>query len=197
MSAREPLRQDPGSAPARVMEVALRLFSEQGYFNTSIPDIVRASGVSTGSIYHHFGDKEGIARALFDALVGRMEQELRRIEQAHPDTRSRCRAVVELLFRITEEEPATMEFMLFARHREFMPAVAPVCSSRPFRHMREMIVAGIDAGEIRPMDPMVAAALVFGSALRLVSLRLDGLLEDPPAAHLEELWTGAWRAVAP
>ena len=46
----------------QVMASALRLFTGQGYFNTSIPDIVKDSGISTGSIYHHFGDKEGIAK---------------------------------------------------------------------------------------------------------------------------------------
>ena len=59
--------------PEVVMQAAIHLFTKQGYFNTSVPDIVRESGVSTGSIYHHFGDKEGIAKTLFKMLVARME----------------------------------------------------------------------------------------------------------------------------
>ena len=46
------------------LRVALRLFSEKGFFNTSVQDIVAAAGVSVGFIYHNFSDKEGIARAL-------------------------------------------------------------------------------------------------------------------------------------
>ncbi|MBX3704195.1 MAG: helix-turn-helix transcriptional regulator [Steroidobacteraceae bacterium] len=42
----------------------MTLFVERGYFGTSVHDIVGASNVSIGSIYHHFGDKAGIARAL-------------------------------------------------------------------------------------------------------------------------------------
>ena len=60
------------NVPEQVLGTAIRLFTDQGYFNTSIPDIVRESGVSTGSIYHHFGDKEGVAIALFNNLVERM-----------------------------------------------------------------------------------------------------------------------------
>ena len=50
---------------ALILEAALDLFSRQGYRGTSIRDISKAAGVSTGSVYHHFKDKE----ALFDTLL--------------------------------------------------------------------------------------------------------------------------------
>ncbi len=180
----------------QVLDTAIYLFTQQGYFNTSIPDIVRESGVSTGSIYHHFGDKEGIAKALFDMLIVRMENVFSDIERQHDTAQARCRAVIELLFRIAEEEPEVMTYMLFIKHRELMPGMAPICSSKPFRQMREMIAKGIKAGEVRPMDDMVAAASVFGGALRMISLRLDGVLERPLDEYLDEIWSCAWRSVS-
>jgi AcrR family transcriptional regulator len=183
-------------ATEQVLAAALTLFTEQGYFNTSIPDIVKASSVSTGSIYHHFGDKEGIARQLYETLVQRMEAALGEIETAHESTADRCKAVVELLFRMTEEEPEVMRFMLFSRHREFIPDQKPVCSSRPFVQMRELVTAGMRNGEVREMSPIVAASAVFGGALRLIQLRLDGILDAPLPQYLEEIWQCAWRSVA-
>lgn len=50
---------------AQILEAALDLFSRQGYRGTSIRDISTAAGVSTGSVYHHFTDKE----SLFDTLL--------------------------------------------------------------------------------------------------------------------------------
>lgn len=181
--------------PEVVLEAAIQLFTKQGYFNTSVPDIVRESGVSTGSIYHHFGDKEGIAKALFEMLVGRMEHAFNDIERQHDTAHERCRAVIELLFRVTEEEPEVMTYMLFVKHKEFMPGMAPICSSKPFRHMRQMIVDGMANGEVRPMDDMVAAASVFGGALRMISLRLDGVLEQSLDEYLDEIWSCAWQSV--
>ena len=180
----------------QVLDAAIYLFTQQGYFNTSIPDIVRESGVSTGSIYHHFGDKEGIAKALFDMLIVRMENVFNDIERQYDTAEGRCRAVIELLFKIAEEEPEVMTYMLFIKHRELMPGMAPICSSKPFRQMREMIAGGIKAGEVRPMDDMVAAASVFGGALRMISLRLDGVLERPLDEYLDEIWSSAWRSVS-
>ena len=180
----------------QVLGTAIRLFTDQGYFNTSIPDIVRESGVSTGSIYHHFGDKEGVAIALFNNLVERMEKEFDDIERRNINAHDSCRAIIELLFKITEHEPEVMSFMLFVKHKEFMPGMAPVCSSRPFKQMRAMVSQGMVTGEVKRLDEMVAASSVFGGALRLISLRLDGVLENSLDNYIEEVWDCAWRSVS-
>ena len=186
------------STPARdqVLATALRLFTERGYFNTSVQDVVRDSGVSTGSIYHHFKDKEGIAKALYDGLVVHMGTAIADIQTQHKTPHDRCRAVIEHLFQMTEAEPEVMAFMLYAKHREFMPEEAPICSSKPFEQMRNMVKEGMDSGILVSMDPLVAATAVFGGALRMINLRLDGILEKPLPVYLDEVWQCAWRSVA-
>jgi len=183
-------------ATEQVLGAALNLFTEQGYFNTSIPDIVKASSVSTGSIYHYFRDKEGIARSLYDGLVERMRSSFSEIEAAHATAHDRCRAAIALLFELTEREPAVMRFMLFSRHKEFIPDQKPVCSSRPFVQMREMVADGMERGEIREMTPIIAASAVFGGALRLIQLRLDGILDAALPEYLDEIWQCAWKSVS-
>jgi AcrR family transcriptional regulator len=49
----------------QLIEVATRLFAEQGYEGTSIEAVLAAAGVSRGALYHHFPGKE----ALFEAVV--------------------------------------------------------------------------------------------------------------------------------
>ncbi len=181
--------------PEVVLKAAIHLFTEQGYFNTSVPDIVQKSGVSTGSIYHHFGDKTGIAKALFEMLIERMEKVFDDIERKHDSVKSRCRAVIAYLFQLTEEEPEVMTYMLFIKHKEIMPNMAPVCSSKPFTKMRQMVVDGMANGEIKTIDNMVAAASLFGGAFRLISLRLDGVLERSLMEYLDEIWSCAWQSV--
>ncbi|MDM4769802.1 TetR/AcrR family transcriptional regulator [Solimonas sp. SE-A11] len=44
----------------RVVRTAQRLFLERGYMQTTLREISAAAGVSYGSLYHHFADKEGI-----------------------------------------------------------------------------------------------------------------------------------------
>ena len=45
---------------AQIIEAAVSCFLEKGYTNTSMSDIIKASGLSSGSIYSHFSGKEDI-----------------------------------------------------------------------------------------------------------------------------------------
>ncbi|HEY9147412.1 MAG TPA: TetR/AcrR family transcriptional regulator [Gammaproteobacteria bacterium] len=180
----------------KVLATALDLFTRKGYFNTSMRDITRESGVSTGSVYHHFRDKEGVALALYQSLIARMRCELEQIMACHDSAHDQCRAVVELLFRITEQEPAVMSFMLYVKHREFLPEERPVCSSEPFELMRTMVHRGMERGEIERRDLLVASSCLFGGAIRMVTARLDGLAEQPLEHYLDEIWACSWRSVA-
>lgn len=45
---------------AQIIEAAIACFIEHGYTNTSMSDIIKASGLSSGSIYSHFTGKENI-----------------------------------------------------------------------------------------------------------------------------------------
>ncbi|MEZ5287819.1 MAG: helix-turn-helix domain-containing protein [Vicinamibacterales bacterium] len=49
-----------------LLQAALALFSSQGYRATSVRDIAERAGTSTGSVYHHFRDKEAIFQTLLD-----------------------------------------------------------------------------------------------------------------------------------
>ena len=54
----------------RIIKLSRRLFLEQGYDKTSVRQILNKAGLSTGSLYHFFKNKEEILLAgLHDALV--------------------------------------------------------------------------------------------------------------------------------
>lgn len=55
---------------AQIIEAAVSCFLERGYTNTSMSDIIKASGLSSGSIYSHFTGKEDI---LTTAINERLE----------------------------------------------------------------------------------------------------------------------------
>jgi AcrR family transcriptional regulator len=193
---RSPAKVEPGLIRDKIIEVALTLFTERGYFNTSVPDIARAAQVSVGSIYHHFQDKQDVARTLYVELLEGLQGELGLIAKRYTSAHDRCRAVVAMLFDLTETSPAAMEFMLYAKHREFLPDELPVCSSRPLATMRSFVSEGMKNGEILSMDSMIAASSLFGGAIRLITARLDGVLDTPLPGLLEDVWACGWRGVA-
>ena len=186
-----------GSRHIQTLRVALKLFVQKGFFNTSIQDLCAEAGVSIGFFYNHFSDKEGIARELYRHLLARMNVLLDDVEERHAGSRERCEAVLRMLFGLAEAEPEAMGFVVNARHREFLPEEQAICSASAFVRMRGFVFAGITEGEIRQMEPMVAASLMYGSAIRMICLRLDGLVDTPIEQLFDSLWEGVWRSLQP
>lgn len=180
----------------KILSATLSLFSKKGYFNTSVRDIARESGVSIGSIYHHFKDKEGIASAMYNNLLDRMITELSQIKASNNTAHDRCRGVIIFLFEMTEQEPEAMEFMLSSKHRDFLPHEKPVCSSAPFEMMRDLVKDGMVSGEIQVMDLIVASSCLYGGSIRMIASRLDGLIDKPLPEFLDAIWSSSWKAVA-
>ncbi len=52
-----------------IIDSAIKLFEEQGYYATSIKDIAKESGIVHSSIYYYFKNKESIARKIFDLII--------------------------------------------------------------------------------------------------------------------------------
>ena len=52
-----------------IVEQSLQLFSVKGYYNTSIKDIITATGLTKGGLYGHFASKEDIWYAVYDEAV--------------------------------------------------------------------------------------------------------------------------------
>lgn len=63
-----------GGTEQRILDAALALFYDRGYDGSSVHDIVAAAGVTPPTLYHHFGSKEGLLRAVVDPLVEDLEE---------------------------------------------------------------------------------------------------------------------------
>lgn len=73
-------KQEALATRQHILDVALRLFSQQGVSSTSLVDIARAAGVTRGAIYWHFKDKSdlfGEIWELSESSIGDLEIEYR------------------------------------------------------------------------------------------------------------------------
>lgn len=61
-------KKDPEGVKTRILEVALKFFSEKGFEATTMQDIVEYSGLSKGAIYYHFKNKTEIYESLYESL---------------------------------------------------------------------------------------------------------------------------------
>lgn len=89
---------------AEVTEVALRLFSEQGFEQTTVDQIASEAGLSRASLFRYFGTKE-------DIVLGHLEEGGRRVAQALTARPERerpwqaLRRAFDLIAELNEEAP--------------------------------------------------------------------------------------------
>src|SRR5215210_7831837 len=67
-----PERADAARNRARVLDAARRLFDAHGVTAVTMSDVAREAGVAKGTVFHRFGDRQGLAQA----LVGDAERQL-------------------------------------------------------------------------------------------------------------------------
>ena len=65
----EPLTERGRRTRDNLLEAGRRVFEQRGYANTRMSDIAKAAGVSHGTVYTWFDDKESLLRALVDDIV--------------------------------------------------------------------------------------------------------------------------------
>src|SRR6266496_3807709 len=61
---------------AALVGTARGLFAQRGYAHVPAEEIVAAAGVTRGALYHHFGDKQGLFRAVFEELEAEVTAEI-------------------------------------------------------------------------------------------------------------------------
>lgn len=66
----------------KILDTAERLFIEKGYERASLQDIIDATGLSKGAIYHHFASKEDIFYSVCDRIGQRNAQVLSQVRDA-------------------------------------------------------------------------------------------------------------------
>ncbi|MBS4099454.1 MAG: TetR/AcrR family transcriptional regulator [Sulfuricella sp.] len=82
---------------ADIVECAKRLFYEQGYDGTSFSDIVTASGLFRGNIYHYFKTKDDILKAVIDQHLDEFRTLLTLWAQENADPKARLHAFVAMI----------------------------------------------------------------------------------------------------
>jgi AcrR family transcriptional regulator len=98
----------------RILDIALELFSEQGYDKTSLREIAEQLGYSKAAVYYHFASKDDILLALHYRLHGLTEDSLLELVEHASDPR----VWADVLTRFLDKMMANRQlFVLHERNR--------------------------------------------------------------------------------
>ena len=213
MTTREPVKPEPRWArrkharPEEITAAALELFVERGYAATRLEDVAARAGISKGTLYLYFANKEDLFKAVVrEALVARLVEFGGQIAQYQGSTFDLLRLVVKNWWeKIGSTRISGIPKLILSEARNF-PEIADFYIAEVVRPGRETIEAiirrGIARGEFRDVDVENTAHLLVAPML-MISLWRNSLeccsdeRIDPAAlmsAHVEMLSRGLARS---
>lgn len=167
----------PATKRNDIISTALRLFAEKGVKATTIRDIAAAAGVTEGALYRHFAGKEELARYLFAGSAELFYDHLARALEGLTGARERLQALVCGFFGFAESNPEVFGYVM-ARHYGGLGAI-PATTRLPKMLFVAALREGMTNGELRSMDPELAAALVIGMASQAILFLQNGAIAEP------------------
>jgi|SRR6185437_3973867 len=181
-----------------VLIAALGVFTEKGMEAATIDDIRQRSGASVGSIYHHFGAKDGIAAALFSHMLDDYWGQLFAAVEAHADARQAIHALVGAHIGWITAKPDAARF-LFSRRQAVGAAHEQAVRQQTAAHFKRMLALfkpWFKEGVLRQMPFEFYVAILLGPAQELSRHWLGGRMTFDLRDAVEELSAAAWRGLA-
>ena len=156
-------RRCPEDRPHQIIKAALEVFGECGLANARLQDIADRAGVSKGTIYLYFPNKEELFREMIrQTAVAAIE----RAEQADvPGTPTNQLLAFMRGYWAFVRSPVfiTIYRLVLAELHQF-PDLAKFYANEVVARGQKLLSAiisrGIEAGEFRDIDPMVAARML-------------------------------------
>lgn len=84
MSSSHEEKRDPEATRRRLLEAAVRVFAQKGYYGATVDDIVAECGSSKGSFYFHFESKEALFLTLVESFAAMLADEVDRAVRSSP-----------------------------------------------------------------------------------------------------------------
>ncbi|MDC8757081.1 TetR/AcrR family transcriptional regulator [Janthinobacterium fluminis] len=181
-----------------ILAAALAVFSEKGIEATTIDDIRQRSQASVGSIYHHFGNKESIAAALFALGLDDYWGQLIARTRAAPDAEQAIRALLTTHLDWIVAKPDLARF-LFARRQAVSPAHEQAIRDLTAAHFKEFFALfkpWFKQGILRRLPFELYGPLLLGPAQELSRHWLGGRVGLDPRSAAGELSRAAWLSLA-
>lgn len=182
-----------GELKTRIDRAAVRLFAERGADATPMPMIAEAAGVAVGSLYRYYANKEELVGRLYAENYAELARALERVEAGAGGALDKIAAMIRFICGFFDGEWDLARFLLFEQHVRLKRYNDP---ANPVAVVERVLAEGIEHGELRRLDPALAAALVIGPVVQAATFRAYGRLKQPLGAIAEEIVRAVSAAVA-
>ncbi|MFE2266687.1 TetR/AcrR family transcriptional regulator [Streptomyces griseosporeus] len=194
-------KQQRGEVTADLLlDAALRVYAAEGERGVTVAAVTKASGVSLGSLYHHFGSIDGLIAALAQRWLGRLLGELAVSLQEARTARDGIDAVVRSYLAFVQEHrdaalllhSATADRYGMTRGKELRDTQEARLSA-----FAQWLEPHIRSGELAPLPLPLVESLILGPVVGVARRWLSGTGDVDLEAAARILPDRIWRSLSP
>ena len=185
-------RRRKASRPAEILDAALVTFVERGYAATRIEEIARRAGVSKGTMYLYFRNKESLFRAVVAQSMVPMVERGEEIARMHRGTsRELLASILIAWWDALEASPASGLTKLMTAEAGNFPGPTRHFLKEVFLRRRRLLARvirrGIRDGEFRRVKPELAVRLAIAPILLASIWKHSFQAREPKPFNLRSL----------
>jgi len=159
--------------PQELLAAALDLFVERGYAATRLDDVAACAGVSKGTLYLYFANKEDLFKAVIqEHLVPTLGEAEQMIDQYEGHSRDLLREIVMLWWqRVGDTQLSGLMKLMMAESSNF-PEVAQFYHDEIIMRgnaiIERALTRGMARGELRKLDTAQVTQVIVAPVLMLM-----------------------------
>jgi AcrR family transcriptional regulator len=189
----------------RIVASAATVFSERGFFGSSMTDLLRATGLQKGGLYNHFASKEQLAVESLDYAVRCVSTRFETALAGAADAPARLRAVIDVMSGLVSDPalpggcPVLRTAVESVDGHPALRARAQEAMTKWQRLVGRIVRDGVAAGElVAGIEPRQVATVLTSTLEGAVMLSM--LFADPKqmrraASHLDDYISSITRGV--
>ncbi|MEZ0360874.1 MAG: TetR/AcrR family transcriptional regulator [Hydrogenobacter sp.] len=182
-----------------IIRVACKLFSEKGYYNTTIPDIAQALGMSVGNLYNYFESKEELAKEIMLTVSRWVGEKLKKVNEMKVSVKEKIYEFTKAFFETALSEPELINYFLrvFLVNREIFKEGCEgfACVGEVITEVMVLLSDGVERGELRNQNFFPAFTTIMGPLGGMVFLYHEGVLDKPLMEYTDEVAENIWNAL--
>lgn len=164
---------------ARLIAAAQKLFSQNGYEQTSTASIAKEAGTSESQLVRYFGSKAGLLEALFEVAWSGLQQQVLTATAAAPTAREALLDIVGIMIEAFTRDEDLAYLMLFEGRRIRGPE-HEVFLSKGFRQFNQLLQQVIRRGQAdKSLGSNVSVPALTSALLGAV----EGMMRDQLTAR--------------
>ncbi len=192
-------RQSKEKRKSIIISVALKLFSERGFYMTTVPDIAEKVGMSVGNFYNYFSSKDILAKELVIYISEHLGENIQVINEKEISAEQKIAEIVSMYFDIADEKPEMIEYFLrvYLSNREVFAEECEgiLCVSAFVTELMIFFDDGVSSGELQDQDFFSAFGLFMGYLGGMVFLFGEKILPEPLAEYKESISQNIYNAL--